>query len=64
MGILSRFRKRKPEDVYRSITQRIVTVSLRYRRDLYQGELLKPANNEAATDAGAEMASVLYILTP
>lgn len=53
MGLFTRFSKRAPEEVYRTVAQKIVAASLRYRLDL-------PApNNKLSADAGAEVAYFL-----
>lgn len=56
MGFFSLFRRQKPEEVYRSIAQKIVLASLRYRQDL------SAPNNRLSADAGAEMAYLLLHL--
>ncbi len=53
MGLFSIFRKRTPEDVYRSVAQKIVLASLRYRQDL------SAPNHQLSADAGAEMVYLL-----
>lgn len=53
MGLFSVFSKQKPEEVYRSIAQKFVVASLRYRQDI------SAPNNKVSADAGAEM---IYLL--
>jgi hypothetical protein len=53
MGLFSRFSKPAPEEVYRTVAQKIVAASLSYRLDL-------PAqNNKLSADVGAEVAYFL-----
>lgn len=49
MGFFSLFRKQKPEDVCRSIAQKIVLASLRYRQDI------PASDNKLSADVGAEL---------
>ncbi len=56
MGIMSLFRKRLPEDVYKEIASKIVISSLAYR-----GKLVE-TNPQLTGDAGAEIAYLLLHL--
>lgn len=58
MGFFSLFRKPRPEDVYRSVAQKIVAASLHYRLNLPAAERTKKGHKPSA-DAGAEMAYLL-----
>jgi len=53
MGLFSLFSKKKPEEVYKSIAQKIVVATLQYRQDI-------PApNNKVSADAAEEL---IYLL--
>jgi len=53
MGLFSRLSKRTPEEVYRTVAQKIVAASLRYRLDL------PTTNSKLSANAGAEVAYFL-----
>ena len=56
MGFFSLFRKQKPDDVYRKITQKIVLACLKYRIEL------QTQNNQLSADGAAELAYLLLHL--